>query len=341
MKEVILTGEKYPELMNQLIKKYRLFAPIKENGFSSFKQIEDVSEIDTSFLNTRVPPKSIIFKQTETLFLFTPGKKGEIIPVKQENAKSIVYAIKTCDAKSFAILDSVFFGDYEDPYYAAKRKNSILIGLSCNEPAATCFCTTFDDSPASKEYVDILFTDLGNQYFVETNTEKGEKLIEENKEFFKTPTSKDKELRYSIEKLATAKIKRSMNLDGIAEKLDKMFDHQLWYEYAMKCIGCGTCTFLCPTCHCFDMQDESTISKGARIRVWDSCMYPEYTHHASGHNPRPTRMNRIRNRIFHKFNYFPVNSDTFGCTGCGRCIEYCSANIDIIEIINKAGEAEL
>jgi ferredoxin len=131
-----------------------------------------------------------------------------------------------------------------------------------------------------------------------------------------------------------------MKLSEVAEKLDGMFEHPIWYESARKCIGCGTCTYLCPTCHCFDMQDESTLSKGARIRVWDSCMYPEYTHHASGHNPRPARMNRVRNRVYHKFNYFPKNAEEFGCTGCGRCIEYCSANIDIIEIINKIGEIE-
>ena len=129
-----------------------------------------------------------------------------------------------------------------------------------------------------------------------------------------------------------------MDLDGIVLKLDKMFDHELWHNTAMKCIGCGICTYLCPTCHCFDMQDESTLDEGARIRVWDSCMYPEYTHHASGHNPRPARMNRVRNRVYHKFSYFPKNSNVTACTGCGRCIGYCPANIDIIDVIAKVGE---
>ncbi|MCK4896541.1 MAG: 4Fe-4S dicluster domain-containing protein [Candidatus Heimdallarchaeota archaeon] len=108
-----------------------------------------------------------------------------------------------------------------------------------------------------------------------------------------------------------------------------------------KCIGCGTCTYLCPTCHCFDMQDEATLDKGARIRVWDACMFPEYTMHTSGHNPRPARMHRVRNRFYHKYSYFPKNSDVIACTGCGRCIRYCPVNIDIIELMNRVSEMEL
>ena len=340
MEKAKITKEKFPDLIKQIMEKDKLFAPVKENGFSLFKQVKKASEIDTSYVNTRVPPKSIIFKQTETLFRFTPGRKGKVEALPEENERIIIYAIRTCDAKAFALLDPVFFGDFEDPYYSARRKNSILIGLSCNNPGPVCFCTSFGDSPASKEYFDILFTDIGDSYFVEGNTENGKKFLDEHKTFFDSASTGDQNSRDIVEKEAIKKIKRIMKLEGVAEKLDDMFEHPIWYEAARKCIGCGTCTYLCPTCHCFDMQDESTLNKGARIRVWDSCMYPEYTHHASGHNPRPARMNRVRNRVYHKFNYFPKNSEVFGCTGCGRCIEYCSANIDIIEIINQTGELE-
>ncbi len=340
MDNAILSKEKFPELINLITTKNKLYAPVKENGFSLFKQVKDATEIDTSYVNTRVPPKSIIFKQTETLFRFTPGKKGSVEAIPEEKEKIVIFAIKTCDAKAFALLDPVFLGDFKDPYYSAKRKNSVLIGLSCNNPGPACFCTSFDDSPASKEYVDILFTDIGDNYYIEGNTEIGKKFLEEHKTLFDSASSENQKSRDKVEREAIGKIKRTMKLTGIAEKLDGMFEHSIWYESARKCIGCGTCTYLCPTCHCFDMQDESTLNKGARIRVWDSCMYPEYTHHASGHNPRPARMNRVRNRVYHKFNYFPKNTEVFGCTGCGRCIEYCSVNIDIIEIINKIGEME-
>jgi ferredoxin len=131
-----------------------------------------------------------------------------------------------------------------------------------------------------------------------------------------------------------------MTVDNIEKKLDMIFESTYWEENARKCIGCGVCTFLCPTCHCFDIHDETNTASnhGARIRVWDSCMYPEYTKQASGYNPRPTRMNRLRNRIYHKFNYIPKQYQVFGCVGCGRCIEKCPMAIDIIDIINNAWE---
>jgi len=294
--------------------------------------------MNLEYLLPRIPTKSIFFKQTETLFKFSPGRKGVIKPIEIPKEEYVIFGIRPCDARSFTMLDPVFQGDYKDPFYNSKRENATLIGLSCNQPEINCFCTSFDDSPASSKNVDILFTDISEKYFVEIVTEKGEKLISKIKALFESASKEDEDAKKKVEEEAIKSITRKMDLDGIVLKLDKMFDHELWHNTAMKCIGCGICTYLCPTCHCFDMQDESTLDEGARIRVWDSCMYPEYTHHASGHNPRPARMNRVRNRVYHKFSYFPKNSNVTACTGCGRCIDYCPANIDIIDVIAKVGE---
>ncbi len=341
MENLVIQTEKLSEWVNEIIKKNKVFAPVKETDFSNFKIVNDYSEIDLSFLLPMVPAKKILFKQTETLFLFTPGSKGEVKSKEISDEKLVIFSIRSCDAKTFSILDPVFLGDYVDPFYKKRRENSILIGLSCNKPNVNCFCTSFGDSPASRDYVDILLTDLDGKYLVEIVTERGKKFIDDYKKFFASASKEDLESKEKVEKLAIEGITRKMKLEGVSEKLGKMFEHPIWYENAMKCIGCGTCTFVCPTCHCFDMQDESTLREGARIRVWDSCMYPEYTHHASGHNPRPARMNRVRNRIYHKFSYYPTNENIVGCTGCGRCIDYCSVNIDIIDIINEVGEAKL
>ena len=236
MEKATLSKEKFPELINQIITKNKLFAPVKENDFSLFKQVQEASEIDTSYVNTRVPPKSILFKQTETLFRFTPGKKGNVEAIPEENDKIVVFAIRSCDARAFALLDPIFFGEFEDPYYSAKRRNSILIGLSCNNPGPTCFCTSYGDSPASKDYVDILFTDIGDKYFIEGNTEIGKKFLEENKKFFDSASSENQKSRDKLEEEAIGRIKRTMELDGVAEKLDGMFEHPIWYEIARKCI---------------------------------------------------------------------------------------------------------
>ncbi|MCK4971876.1 MAG: 4Fe-4S dicluster domain-containing protein [Candidatus Heimdallarchaeota archaeon] len=341
MESLVISKENFPEIINTIILSYRLFAPTEENGFSVFNIIKDYSEMDLSYLNSRMPPKALLFNQTETLFLMEPGAKGTIKPKEIRNEKTAIFAIRPCDAKGFRILDPVFLGDVVDPLYKANRDNSVLIGLSCNQPDSSCFCTSFGDSPASGKYVDILFTDIGENCLVEVITEKGKGFVNDFSRFFSPASSEEIKAKNVKEKEAIKSIKRNLKIEGIEEKMDKMFNHPIWEEYAKKCIGCGTCTYLCPTCHCFDMQDEATLDKGARIRVWDACMFPEYTMHTSGHNPRPARMHRVRNRFYHKYSYFPKNSDVIACTGCGRCIRYCPVNIDIIELMNRVSEMEL
>ncbi len=341
MDSFVLLKKTLPTFIEKLSDEYDVFAPTRKDNIFEYKLISKPSDINLDFVNSRLPPKSILLQQTETLFKFKPGRKGKILPKEISEDKKIIFAIRPCDAKSFSILDTVFDSDFKDSLYLSKRENSVLIGLSCNNPGVNCFCTSFGDSPTSSKFVDILFTDIGEKFFVETISDKGKKLVEKITDLFEKATEEDKNLKDSAEKEAIDTIKRNMKLEGVVEKLDEIFESQLWHSIAMKCIGCGTCTFLCPTCHCFDMQDEATLKEGARIRVWDSCMYSEYTMHASGHNPRPARMNRVRNRVYHKFSYFPKNSEYTACTGCGRCIEFCPVNIDIIDVIAKVREVKV
>ena len=148
------------------------------------------------------------------------------------------------------ILCVAFKGDFEDPYFLNRRKNTILIGLSCNEPAINCFCTSFNDSPASPKYVDVLLTDIGDKYFVEITSDKGKKLIDGISRLFKPAKESDFKKKKEVEKKAVDMISRNQKTEGIAEKLDKIFENPFWKEIAFKCVGCGTCTYLCPTCHC-------------------------------------------------------------------------------------------
>jgi len=342
MDRFVLSKEKTPKFITEIIAKYNVFAPVENEGITLFKQIKNPSEINLEFSNSKVPPKALLFKQTETLFKFTPGVKGKIDPMDTNGGKTVVFGIRPCDAKSFAILDHVFKGDYEDPYYLTKRENTILVGLGCTHPDVNCFCTSFDDGgPVSAEYVDVLLTDIGDKYFVEVKSDKGKHLTKTMNKLLIPATEKDGKKKNEVEKKAVDIITRHTKTDGIVDKLDKIFDNPFWKNIAIKCLGCGTCTYLCPTCHCFDIQDETTMSEGARIRVWDTCMNPEYTLQASGYNPRPERMNRVRNRVYHKYNYYPKNYDIIACVGCGRCIDNCPVNIDIIDVVTEAGEVKV
>jgi len=339
MEKFVLSKAKLPEWMDKIISTYQVFAPFKEEEIVTFKPMKNPSEMDLNYINTTLPPKALFFQQTETLFTYTNGKNIQITPTASSSKKTLLFGMRPCDAKSLSILDFVFKGDYEDPYYIKKRNDTLLVGLSCTQPAVNCFCTSFNDSPASSTDMDVLFTDIGEKYYVEANTEKGKQLIESSKKLFTPATEKDTSKKKEVEKKAIDAIARHMNIknvDALVKKLDNIFDAPYWKNIAMKCLGCGACTYLCPTCHCFDIQDETILAKGARIRVWDSCMRPEYTLHASGHNPRPERMNRLRNRVYHKYNYYPKNHKIIACVGCGRCIDNCAVNIDIIDVITKA-----
>ena len=341
MEELILQKNKLSEFIKKIQSDYSIIAPVKYEDLTYYKKIKNPSEINLNFINSKYPPKSILFNQTETMFKFKHGLKAEISSGEIKNSKNLIFGIRPCDAKSFSIVDKLFKDDYIDPYYNTKRENTVLIGLSCNLPDINCFCTSMDSGPASADNVDILFTDIGDKFYIDIKTKKGENLIKSSEGLFKKTTNEDKYKRKQINKKAEDRISRNMNTKGIVDKLEKIFDNQLWKNISLKCLSCGICTYECPTCHCFDIHDETNLREGARIRVWDTCMNPEYTVHASGHNPRPTRMNRTRNRVYHKFNYYPKNYDVIACVGCGRCINDCPVNIDIIDVITKAREVKV
>ena len=339
--DTLLSSKKdLPKFISELIKKNKVFAPVENNGTIIFNQISKPDEMNLDSCKSEYPPKALIFNQTETLFKFTPGTKAKIESIDLDE-KKVIFGIRPCDAKSVAILDHAFSDDFKDPYFIKKRENTVLVGLSCTKPEINCFCTSFDDdTPASSKYLDILLTDIGDNYYVEVTNEKGKQLTKGMNQLLKPAKESDLKKKKEIEKKAVDMISRHQKTNGISDKLDKIFEHPMWKEIAFKCVGCGTCTYLCPTCHCFDIQDESTLTKGARIRVWDTCMNPEYTLHASGYNPRPARTNRVRNRIYHKYNYYPKNFDIIACVGCGRCIDLCPVNIDIIDVVTRAGEVK-
>jgi ferredoxin len=336
MEEIIISKTKINEFIQYVITNYSVFAPVRDKDIFLFKEIKKADEMNLEYDNSKIPPKSIFLPQTETLFKFYKNRDIELETPKKDK-KTCVFGIRPCDAKSLKILDQVFTGEYEDSLYISRRKNSVLIGLTCHTPSLNCFCTSINGSPAGTDGLDVLLTDIGDRYYVDLITDKGKKFVE-NIPFFTPARKEDKKKKEKKVKKAKDSITRHIQCKNLVSHLDSMFDHDYWKEIAKKCLGCGICTFLCPTCHCFDMQDELAGDKGARVRVWDSCMYPEYTMQASGYNPRPHQTNRIRNRVFHKFNYLPKNNQVFGCVGCGRCITECPVNIDIIEVVNQAWE---
>ncbi len=336
MSAMLLNKEKWPDFVGKLTGK-TIWAPQGEGEEMRFAPVAEGEAPALEYGNTRVPPKQAVFPQTETMFRFQLEDKEVEVPELEEEA--VLLGVRPCDARSMTIIDNLFSWDEDDPYYLKRRELVTLVGLACSEPGLNCFCTSVGGGPGSTEGLDLLMTDLGEHYFLEAVTEKGEALLKETGGLLEEAGDDKVKEKDKIVEEAAGKIKRSVDHEGIPEGLPALQDDPLWQRVSASCLGCGTCTFLCPTCHCFDIQDEVEGFDARRCRMWDSCMFSEYTLHTSGHNPRPTRRERTRNRINHKYSYFVDKFDVIACVGCGRCINLCPVNIDIVEILRQVKEA--
>jgi ferredoxin len=344
VEQKILMKNEIGKLYIELAEEYNFYAPIKEKGNLVFKKVLNPDEIVLDFFNSKVPPKEILFPKTEVLFEYkTDGKEvTEIIERTDLDEKNIIFGIRPCDAHSFVLLENFFaFGDYQDEIFLKKRKNSTLIGVACNTPRSTCFCTSIEGHPFMKDDMDIFLVDLGDKYLLEVISEKGKELMSRLK-WLADAKKQDIKKAEELSKQAEQSFATKLDLKDIDKILDPSFEHPIWEEISEICMGCGTCSFLCPTCTCFDVIDEDDHynNKGRRIRLWDTCQFCLYTLHTSGHNPRDSCIERCRNRILHKFCYYPENYDMLGCVGCGRCIQLCPVNNDLRVILEKAKSIE-
>jgi ferredoxin len=336
----LMRKEKISELLAKL-SGYDVYAPVLVEGSVSFQKIEKGMHPAMEYRQAQRPPKSVFFPQTEKMFdLVREGQRFvDIKEAATENKPIAVLGIRPCDARAAAMLDKVFGWDYDDPYYQDKRNRATVIALACTLPKmphANCFCTSIGGNPASTEGVDVLLTEINDSYLVESVTDKGNKLVEAAGPIFTEAGDTDMQQAAKAKQNAEAAIVKKMNLDGVKEALQNCFESDYWKEFSDRCLGCGICTLLCPTCHCFDISDVISHGKGRRERTWDSCQFEYYSVHASGHNPRPAKKHRQRNRIYHKFLYMDENLGVIGCVGCGRCTARCPVNIDIVEVVEGA-----
>lgn len=335
---MILNKKDVPDFLESLVAKYAVFAPVAEDGNVAFKRISSGTEALLDYANATLPPKRVFFPQSEKLFSYRPAQDGVQLEEHLDEERKIIFGIRPCDAKSLILLDRVFNNDkYQDTYYLKRRENTILIGIGCNNPAATCFCTSMEGGPFAPEGLDLLLIDIGESYHVQAVTEKGKGLVAG----LNLPGASPDELAKAEQVKAGATLVSRVNVEGLKQKLDNMFYHPVWDWLSEKCIGCAACSYLCPTCHCFDITDEAVDESGCRVRNWDSCMFPLFTLHGSGHNPRTSGKERWRQRLMHKFKYFVDNFCAVACVGCGRCIKNCPVNLDIRNLLVTVQEQDV
>jgi ferredoxin len=325
--------DRFKDALSLIAKEARVFIPA-QGVYSSEYRAWDGNREPFLERNTVLPPKELLFPRSEKLYEYD-RKTGETAGSITEE-KIVIAGIRPCDVRSIGKLDKVFLGDeYRDVYYQARRENLTMIAYGCAQPLDTCFCDSTGGVPNEAPEADLMMNEDGDSYVLTANSPKGEQLLA----LFPELLTEDDEA------FAAPSVSCSLKMagaDDLHEKLIARFDDPLWTELSDACLGCGCCSYICPTCYCFDVGRENRGRMGTAFRCWDSCMFSDYSRMAGGHNPRPTKKERLRNRYLHKLAYFPERYGESLCVGCGRCIDKCPAHLDITNAPDKAlgGESD-
>ena len=333
----ILRKDRLNEMISRLASRNTaVFGPSPEadGAISQFRLMQTSDEIDLERVLTRLSVKSLFFPRTEPMMRFDIAKQSidmqQILPDEQ---KRVVFGCRPCDAASLAMLDGLFNWDYADAFWNRRRENTTIVSIACTRKDDFCMCTSLDLAPDSSFGSDVLLKAAsdGAGWQVEAISDKGRRFVESLGDLLVEQNPP--------ELAATTVVEKKFDVAKVCEwaAQDENFESDLWSQMSERCLGCGVCTYMCPTCHCFDIQDEGNAYRGVRRKNWDSCSFSLFTLHTSGHNPRPTQASRWRQRIMHKFNYYPSKFQHRSCTGCGRCTRYCPVDMGVAETLQAIG----
>ncbi len=328
---------------------YRVLAPRQEGPAVIFRPYakDQLAKADITALLKRsaASPKKAVFPQSETLVEFKsvkdsedPSKLNTELSVPETAVPTVLFGCRPCDARGFVVLDRPYLeGPFKDPYYGARRAATVIVTQACPSAAPTCFCHWVGSDPSDSEGSDILFTAVEGGFALEAVTPKGEELL---KDAGFAAADDKREAVDAAHAAAAESLVPAPALEDVPEKIAKRFtDDAFWAKETVKCLSCGACTYLCPTCQCFTITDEGSQLNGRRLRSWDSCMTPLFTLETSGHNSRAAKYARMRNRVSHKFSFYPERYGGFySCVGCGRCVISCPVSLDIRHMVTAAIE---
>ena len=333
--------DKINELFSAIAQVNTLYIPVDAEAGARFEKWKNGKTLSNA-LNTVRSAKDFFFPQTENLMDFkVEGKNVEIIDTRSECEDFVVFGVRGCDVKSFEVLDKVFMAEPVDSYYTNRREHGIIMSLACTKPAETCFCGTFGIDAANPGG-DVVCYKTDDALYMEAKTEKGEKLVKSIENIMEDADSAavDEQKELIGERMARLPLAKLSAEKFGSGKTSEFFDAPEWKELSQSCLGCGTCTFVCPTCQCYDIKDFNTGHGIKRFRCWDSCMYSDFTKMSAG-QPRLTQLERFRQRFMHKLVYYPTNNDgLFSCVGCGRCMAKCPIQMNIVKVMKKLGGCE-
>jgi formate hydrogenlyase subunit 6/NADH:ubiquinone oxidoreductase subunit I len=329
MNAKILQADKFQAFVEGLIQDYEVIAPRDELAYG---RIQSWEQMVWGTKSPRQSLKEFYFPQREVLVNYCLEDGNVTLTEPDVEIAERVILARPCDAAAFPVLDKVFGWDYLDASYLKRRQRTTIIAMACDQPDEACFCVSVGGSPAGTEGADLLLSPLGDVYHVQIITDRGAALVERFADLFAASDEAQDSRCAQLQDEWREKVFGALDVQNLAEQLD--FENPIWQGITEQCIDCSVCTFLCPTCHCFDIQDEGGPDGGERVRLWDSCASRLFTKTAV-HQPRPTHSSRYRQRILHKFQYYPKNFGRVLCVGCGRCARHCPVGIDITDVLER------
>jgi sulfhydrogenase subunit beta (sulfur reductase) len=302
---------------------YAVFAPVKKDEGVLLERIEDARAVCLNHVLTVNTLKDVVLPRVEPLAGFNRDDHS-VKAIHDATAKILVFGSRPCDAAALEILDAVLMGSVRDTRYAERRDRMLLVTVACSVCDEACFCTSMGYGPHDATGSDILLLPRGAGFLVKSITPKGKQFLED--------MGIDEDLDGEPDE--PPELTRHLETGKLKGWLDENFESPKWRTVSENCVSCGTCLYLCPTCHCYDIADEAGLSRGQRVRIWDCCSFSCFTRMAS-HQPRLGRPARYRQRTMHKFKYCVDNVNKVACVGDGRCIRFCAYGVDLCEVLES------
>jgi len=334
----ILTREAFDSLLQKAVAAgQRAYGPKDLDGRIDFAPIARLDDLSTGHVQTTQSAKFALFPKVEELFSFHREGNAQVLDeaTEADTPETLLLGVRPCDAAAIASLAAIFNWDTRDPQFNRRLARTTVVTITCTHADEYCFCTSVGGGPGNSTGSDLLLTPLeGGTYLAEVLTARGQALLALVPESSTPANAVDKESRLAC-------VPSRFTAETVTAKMAVAFDREgLWREQSLRCLGCGACAFVCPTCACFDISDESNGIQGKRLRTWDSCGFSLFTKHTSGHNPREVQSQRWRQRLMHKFVYMPDRLKVLGCVGCGRCSRSCPVDMNILEHVTKVAEVK-